>query len=145
MSYFTNTHSKETTKHVSVLNVATRVKFSPLQTHVVFVDLTAACNTVRRKGLSYKLNNVIRCWKKMNFTNNVLTNRNLKVFLWDEISKNMLLNNELAQGSFLSHLVFSFIFLNCHKEPENDFVMQMILQYCRLKFYYDFVKTFFKW
>lgn len=49
MSYFTNTHSKETTKHVSVLNVAARVKLSPLQTHLVFVDLTAAYITVRRK------------------------------------------------------------------------------------------------
>lgn len=38
----------------------------------------------------------------------MLTNRNLKVILGDEISKNILLNNVLAQGSFLSHRFFNF-------------------------------------
>lgn len=66
----------------------------------------------------------------------MLTNRNYKVILGDEISNNKLLNNEIAQGSSLSHLFFNFIFMNYHKEPENDFLIQMIFKYCRLKFHY---------
>lgn len=46
-----------------------------MKTHLVFVDLIAAYDTVWRVGLMYKFNKIIGCSKLSRLLNNMLTNK----------------------------------------------------------------------
>jgi hypothetical protein len=78
-----------------------------LKTGVVFVDLTAAYDTVWKDGLIHKLYNVIPCGKLVSLLEDMLSNRQFRVFVEDKSSKFRFLNNGLPQGSVLSPILFN--------------------------------------
>jgi hypothetical protein len=69
-----------------------------LKTGVVFVDLTAAYDTVWEDGLIHKLYNVIPCGKMVSLLEDMLSNRQFRVFVEDKSSKFRFINNGLPQG-----------------------------------------------
>jgi hypothetical protein len=85
-----------------------------LKTGVVFVDLTAAYDTVWKDGLIHKLYNIIPCGKMVSFLEDMLSNRQFRVFVEDKSSKFRFLNNGLSQGSVMTQItsekVFQFTF-----------------------------------
>jgi hypothetical protein len=75
-----------------------------LKTGVVFIDLTAAYDTVWRDGLMLKFMQVVSCAKLSNLLNNMLSNRFFQVFLGDKNSKWRGFNNPL--GSVFAPLLY---------------------------------------
>ncbi|UYV84687.1 hypothetical protein LAZ67_X003096 [Cordylochernes scorpioides] len=78
-----------------------------IKTGAVFVDLTAAYDTVWREGLLYKLSKIINCKNIIKLINNFLTNRKITVHLNNKKSRPRTLNNGLPQGSVLAPLLFN--------------------------------------
>ena len=78
-----------------------------LKTGVVFVDLTAAYDTVWKKGLLFKLLKVIPSLTICNVISNMLSDRIFQVLLNNKTSSFMKLNNGLPQGSVLAPLLFN--------------------------------------
>jgi hypothetical protein len=79
-----------------------------LKTGVVFVDLTAAYETVWKDGLIHKLYNVIPCGKMVSLLEDImLSNRQFRVFVEDKSSTFRFLNNGLPQGSVLLPILFN--------------------------------------
>lgn len=78
-----------------------------LKTAAVFIDLTAAYDTVWRSGIILKLMRVIPCKKTVDLIDAMLSNRNFQVLLGSNMSAQKKLNNGLPQGSVLAPLLFS--------------------------------------
>lgn len=78
-----------------------------LKTSVVFVDLTAAYDTVWREGMLLKLLTATRCSKTTSLINNMLANRQFVVNKDDQCSTKRTLSNGLPQGSVLAPLLFN--------------------------------------
>lgn len=78
-----------------------------LKTGVVFIDLSAAYDTVWKRVLMYKLARAIPCLEICDLICNILSDRLFQVFLNDQKSGVRKLNNGLAQGSVLSCLLFN--------------------------------------
>lgn len=78
-----------------------------LKTAAVFVDLTAAYDTVWKKGLLYKLLKVIPCIRICNLISSILSDRLFIVHLNDKNSRTRKLNNGLPQGSVLAPTLFN--------------------------------------
>jgi hypothetical protein len=78
-----------------------------LKTGVVFVDLTAAYDTVWKDGLIHKLYNVIPCGKMVSLLEDMLSNGQFRVFVENKSSKFRFLNNGLPQDSVLSPILFN--------------------------------------
>jgi hypothetical protein len=66
-----------------------------------------AYDTVWKDGLIHKLYNVIRCGKMVSLLEDMLSNRQFRVFVEDKSSKFRFLNNGLPQGSVLSPILFN--------------------------------------
>jgi hypothetical protein len=77
-----------------------------LKTGVVFVDLSAAYDTVYRDGLMLKFMRTVSCVETSNLFNNMLSNRFFQVFLGNQSSRWRRLNNGLPQGSVLAPILF---------------------------------------
>lgn len=88
-----------------------------LKTGVVFIDLTAAYDTVWKRGLLYKLIKVVPCLAICDVLCNMLSDRQFMVLLNDRQSRFKKLNNGLAQGSVLSCLLFN---LYIHDLPPSE-------------------------
>jgi hypothetical protein len=78
-----------------------------LKTGAVFVDLTAAYDTVWREGLMINFLEAVPSLKLFNLLNNMLSNRYFQVFLGDQSSRWRRLNNGLPQGSVLAPILFN--------------------------------------
>jgi Reverse transcriptase (RNA-dependent DNA polymerase)/Endonuclease-reverse transcriptase len=78
-----------------------------LKTGAVFIDLTAAYDTVWREGLMLKFMRIVPCTKLAKLMNNMLSNRYFQVFLGDKSSRWRRLNNGLPQGSVLAPILFN--------------------------------------
>ncbi|KAL4154377.1 hypothetical protein QTP88_000254 [Uroleucon formosanum] len=74
---------------------------------VAFVDLFSSYDTVWRKGLLSKFLDVIPCKTLLTLLNNMLSNRQLTVYIGEEKSKTRVLNKGLPQGSVLAPLLFN--------------------------------------
>lgn len=70
-------------------------------------DLTAAYDTVWKRALLYKLIKAVPCLRMVNMVDNMLSDRLFQVLLNDQSSRFKKLNNDLAQGSVLSCLLFN--------------------------------------
>ena len=78
-----------------------------LKSAVTFVDLTAAYDTVWKKGLILKLLKVIPCLKIADIICAILSDRLINVHLNEKVSKTRKLNNGLPQGSVLAPTLFN--------------------------------------
>lgn len=78
-----------------------------LKTSAVFIDLTAAYDTVWRQGVIYKLIRIIPCKKTTCLIDAMLSNRSFQVLMNNNTSAQIKLNNGLPQGSVLAPLLFS--------------------------------------
>ncbi|KAI5726259.1 hypothetical protein M8J77_025912 [Diaphorina citri] len=78
-----------------------------LKTSVAFIDLSAAFDTVWREGLLFKFLKTIPCMKTLKLLNNMLSNRNFRIIMGDQMSHQKKLNNGLPQGSVLAPLLFN--------------------------------------
>jgi hypothetical protein len=74
-----------------------------LKTGTIFIDLTAAYDTVWRDGLMLKFMRVVSCSKISSLLNNMVSNHYFQVFLGDKRR----LNNGLPQGSVLAPILFN--------------------------------------
>jgi hypothetical protein len=72
-----------------------------IKTGVVFIDLTAAYDTVCRDGLVLKFMLVVPCAKLTKLLNNMLSNRFFQVFLSDKSSRWRRLNNGLRPTTLI--------------------------------------------
>ncbi|XP_030754581.1 uncharacterized protein LOC115881295 [Sitophilus oryzae] len=77
------------------------------KTTVVYVDLTAAYDTVWREGLLYKFLNVVPCSRIASLLNNMLCDRPFQIITGKNRSKIRHLNNGLPQGSVLAPVLFN--------------------------------------
>lgn len=78
-----------------------------LKTVAVFIDLSAAYDTVWKKGLMYKLLKTVPCLQICELICNMLSERQFMVLINDEKSRIRKLNNGLPQGSVPSTLLFN--------------------------------------
>ena len=78
-----------------------------LKTSAVFIDLTAAYDTVWRPGVTYKFLRAIPCKRTSQLISNMLSDRPFQVIMGDSHSKQRILNNGLPQGSVLAPLLFN--------------------------------------
>jgi Reverse transcriptase (RNA-dependent DNA polymerase) len=100
-----------------------------LKTGTVFIDLTAAYNTVWRDGLMLKVIRVVPCAKLAKLMNNMLSNRFFKVFMGDKSSRWRRLNDGLPQGSVLAPMLFSlYRHPTSSQHYQNSFNVQMTLR-----------------
>lgn len=77
-----------------------------LKTGVVFLDLSAAYDTVWKKGLLLKLSRVVRCKKSLTLISSMLSDRCLQVEINDKTSRKRIINDGLPQGSVLSCVLY---------------------------------------
>ena len=78
-----------------------------LKTTVVFVDLSAAYDTVWRHGLLLKLSEAIPCIKMVSLIDNMLSNRFFQVYINGISSRWQRLMNGHPQGRMPSSTLFS--------------------------------------
>ncbi len=77
-----------------------------VKTGVVFLDLSAAYDTVWKRGLLMKLSQIIRCRKTLTLLTNILSDRSFQVTVNGKSSRKRILNNGLPQGSVLSCFLY---------------------------------------
>ena len=75
-------------------------------TRAVFLDLTAAYDTVWLAGLHLKIQKAISCRKTTDLIMNLLYNRSFVLFAGGEASKHYKLKNGVAQGSILAPTLY---------------------------------------
>lgn len=90
-----------------VLALSTFIEAGLMKTACAFVDLSSAYDTVWKKGMMYKLQQIIPCRKITNLIQNMLSNRRITVHLNDKTSSPRTFNNGLLQGSVLAPLLFN--------------------------------------
>ena len=78
-----------------------------LKTFTMFVDLSAAYDTVWKHGLITKLSKIVPCKKIVDLVDNMLSNRFFQVDLDGSKSNWRRLNNGLPQGSVLAPSLFN--------------------------------------
>ena len=77
------------------------------KTSVAFLDLTAAYDTVWRKGLLYKFYNFVPCPVLLRLLNSMISGRQFRVILGCKQSPSRTLKDGLPQGSVLAPLLFN--------------------------------------
>src|ERR1700712_2366189 len=74
-----------------------------LKTGAVFLDLTAAYDTVWKDGLIHKLYKIVSCKRVVSLIENMLSNSKLRVFMGEKSSNFKFLNNGLLKVQFWHH------------------------------------------
>lgn len=77
-----------------------------LKTGVVFLDLSAAYDTVWKCGLLKKLSDRIPCRKTLSLLTNMLSDRSFQVMVNGKEIRKRIVNNGLPQGSVLSCFLY---------------------------------------
>jgi len=78
-----------------------------LKSGAVFLDLSAAYDTVWKRDLLLKLSKFLKFKTKIHLLEQTLSNRNFKVYLNGEVSRRKIVQNGLPQGSALSPTLFN--------------------------------------
>lgn len=93
-----------------------------LKSAAVFIDLTAAYDTVWRDGLITKLLIHIPCKPIIGIINGMLSNRFITVVIGDRKSKQKPLNNGLTKGSVVATLLFNLYTSDLPNTKSNKFI-----------------------
>ena len=72
------------------------------KTGAVLIDLSAAYDTVWQAGLMMKLSKAIKCRTTIRLIASLISQRNFRVFLGNQVSRKRILKNGLPQGSVLA-------------------------------------------
>ena len=78
-----------------------------LKTGAVLIDLSAAYDTVWQAGLMMKVSNVIKCRTTIRLIASLISQRNFRVFLGNQVSRKRMLKNGLPRGSVLAPSFFN--------------------------------------
>lgn len=78
-----------------------------LKTGVVFIDLSAAYDTVWKRGLMLKLSRIFKCRQTLTIIMNILSDRHIQVEMGNETSRIRILKNGLPQGSVMSSFLYN--------------------------------------
>lgn len=78
-----------------------------MKSGVVFLDLSAAYDTVWKRGLLLKLAKNLRCKATLRLLEQILSDRSFKVNMNGKTSRKRILQNGLPQGSVLSQTLFN--------------------------------------
>ena len=78
-----------------------------LKTGAVLIDLRAACDTVWQAGLMMKLSKAIKCRTTTKLITSLISQRNFRVFLSNQVSRKLILKNGLPQWSVLAPSFFN--------------------------------------
>ena len=78
-----------------------------LKTGAVLIDLSAAYDTVWQAGLMMKLSKAIKCRTTIRLIASLISQRNFRVFLGNQVSRKRILKNGLPQGSVLAPSSFN--------------------------------------
>jgi len=75
-----------------------------------FINLSVAYDTVWKDGLLWKLSNIIQCPRLVRYIKATLGNMNFRVYLGNQISRTLILNNGLPQGSVIVPILFNICY-----------------------------------
>ena len=78
-----------------------------LKTGTVLIDLSAAYDTIWQAGLMMKLSKAIKCRTTIKLIASLISQRNFRVFLGNQVSRKRMLKNGLPQGSVLAPSFFN--------------------------------------
>ena len=78
-----------------------------LKTGAVLIDLRAAYDTVWQAGLMMKLSKAIKCRTTIKLIASLISQRNVRVFLSNQVSRKLILKNGLPQGSVIAPSFFN--------------------------------------
>ena len=78
-----------------------------LKTGAVLIDLSAAYDTVWQAWLMTKLSKAIKCRTTIRLIASLISQRNFRVFLGNQVSRKRMLKNGLPQGSVLAASFFN--------------------------------------
>lgn len=93
-----------------------------LKTGVVLLDLSAAYDTVWKRGLLMKLSKIIPCRKTLSLLTNMLSDRTFQVSINGKCSRKRSLNNGLPQGSVLSCILYCLYTSDIPKLRSRQFI-----------------------
>jgi Reverse transcriptase (RNA-dependent DNA polymerase) len=100
-----------------------------LKTGAVFIDLTAAYETVWGEGLMLKFIQVIPCARLAKLMNSMLSNRYFLLFFGDKSSRWRRINNGLPQGSVLAPILFDLSEIPCTMSKQFQYADDVVLTY----------------
>lgn len=93
-----------------------------LKTGTVFLDLTAAYDTVCKQGLLLKVTRILKCKSHIQILQSMLSERRYQVSLDGATSKVRVLQNGLPQGSVLAPLLFNLYTADIPKTSGKKFI-----------------------
>ena len=94
-----------------------------LKTGAVLIDLSAAYDTVWQAGLKMKLSKAVKCRTTIRLITSLISQRNFRVFLGNQVSRKRMLKNGLPQGSVLASC--TVVLQHIHQWPPTNWVAEV--------------------